>query len=301
MNVMLMLSLACLASLPCSLDAANGNTRHVVFLGTGAADISTPESCNCENCRYIRENGGSNWRRFSSLFVSPDIVIDYSSTGHKSLSECGISPASINHLLITHSHADHCDPASILELAEERAKSIEGSLHIYGNASSISKIRDFLTESKNTNQSISLVEIAPYQNFAAGDWTVKPLPANHDSSEDCLLYLLKTEDKALFYGTDTTWFPSGTFGALANEKLDLAIVECTFCQLDDAYYLTGHMNLTFNKLIREYFTSRNILKPEGKFYLTHLSLHWCDPHDKVSDKTAKHGLLVPHDGQRIDI
>jgi len=273
----------------------------VIFLGTGAADIRTPGECKCENCTYIRDNGGRNRRGFSSLFVSPGVVIDYSTAGRESLRKNDIEPGSIHYLIFTHSHGDHCDPVSVVELALERARSAEGKLQVFGNEVVINKIQDYLIASKSVDCPACLVTLKPYQEISAGSWKVKPLPANHDPNEDCLLYLLKSGNKAVFYATDSTWFPSGTFRALKGEKLDIAILEGTFGDQENTDFLTGHMNFGFDKLIKKYLTSEGILKEHGIFALTHLSLHWCDPHDKLVDKMADEDIIIPYDGQQIEL
>lgn len=74
--------LSLLLALPPGALAAQPETPapYVVFLGTGAADIQRPETAPCDNCTYVRQHGGRNSRRYSSLFVSPGVVIDYSVT-----------------------------------------------------------------------------------------------------------------------------------------------------------------------------------------------------------------------------
>ena len=273
---------------------------YVSFLGTGAADIGAPKVGGCDNCKYVRENGGRNRRRFFSLLVSPDLVIDYSTTGRAGLRESKIDPASINYVLITHSHGDHCNPASIVELAKERAKTAKGDLIFFGNAVAAKKMRDCLGSSEERIP-ITVNEIGPYQEFTAGRWTCKALPGNHDPAEDCLLHVLRSGDGSIFYATDTTWFPAGTFTALKSEKLDLAVVEGTFCDLDGPEYRTGHMTFAFDRLVKQYLFEQKIMKPGGKFALTHLSLHWCEPYDNVEPRLREEGIIVPYDGMRIEL
>ena len=43
------------------------------------------------------------------------------------------------------------------------------------------------------------------------------------------------------------------------------------------------------------------MKPSGRFALTHLSLHWCKPHDKLAPELAKEGIIVPYDGIRMPL
>ncbi|MCL6630424.1 MAG: hypothetical protein K6U00_12585, partial [Armatimonadetes bacterium] len=83
-------------AITCAADTSNVATPYVVFLGTGAADISTPEKCGCDNCRYIREHGGKNKRLFSSFYAHPGLLIDFSTTGMESLKNAGIEPKQID-------------------------------------------------------------------------------------------------------------------------------------------------------------------------------------------------------------
>jgi hypothetical protein len=108
-------------------------------------------------------------------------------------------------------------------------------------------------------------------------------------------------DRSIFYATDTGWFPAGTFGAVAQEKLDLAVVEGTFGEMDDPELMTGHMVFAFNRLVKRFLEQKGAIKPGGRFALTHLSLHWCEPHDKLAPKLAKEGILLPYDGLRVDL
>ena len=282
--------------------AATGETGgpYVIFLGTGAADIKSPKTDSCPNCTYVREHGGRNRRRFSSLFVSPDVVVDYATTGRESMRDARVEPAKVNWLLITHSHGDHFSPSSIVELAGERIKSAKGELTLLGNATAAKMMREHLASLKEPPP-IKAREVRPYEEFTAGEWRCKALPANHDPGEDCLVYVLRCGEKSLFYATDTTWFPVGTFNALKAEKLDLAIVEGTFGELTDPAYLAGHMTFAFDRLVKEFLVGQHAMKPSGKFALTHLSLHWCEPYDKLAPKLAKEGILVPYDGLRIGL
>ena len=56
----------------------------------------------------------------SSMFVPPDVVCDFAANGLRKLKRWGYKPEQINHLFITHSHADHFDTEAILALAQVR-------------------------------------------------------------------------------------------------------------------------------------------------------------------------------------
>ena len=274
------------------------SSPYVVFLGTGAADIDTPKVDNCEFCTYIRKHGGKNWRRFSSLYISPNIVIDFSTTGMESLSNANIRPGDIGYLLITHSHGDHCNPSSIVTLAKSSWELSGRKLQVFCNSKVGQIIRGYV-DGLREGVPIDVKEIKPYQEFQVGEWSCIALAGNHAADEDCLLYLFQKEGYGIFYATDTTWFPVRTFQEVANRKLNLVVVEATFGPKTDAELLIGHMNFDFARKIKEYLVKKRCLDPYGVFALTHLSLHHCPPYGLLHGKMAAEGILIPYDGQKL--
>lgn len=269
---------------------------YVVFLGTGAADIERPQKDTCPTCTYVREHGGRNARRYASLFVSPGVLIDYSVTGREGLQSAGIAPSAIEYLLITHSHGDHFNPAAIVALAGEKDKPLE----LVGNATTVARMHEHLTTMPAAQRpAITLRTVKPFEEFAVGPWRAKALAANHMPDEEALLYVLRGKQKSLLYATDTGWFPVGTFAALHKENLDLAIVEGTFGEQMQPHLLTGHLNFPFVRLIRQFLVESKRLKPDGRFVVTHLSLHFCQPYDLLAPKLAAEGIIVPYGGLRV--
>ncbi|NLX14765.1 MAG: hypothetical protein GXY44_14095 [Phycisphaerales bacterium] len=277
--------------------SAHEDAPYVQYLGTGAADIHRPDHCECKNCSYTRAEGGRNKRRYSSLYAHPGVVIDFSITGMTSLEECGIHPRDINYLLFTHSHSDHFNVSALMELIAARGDA--QPLSVFGNSTVVHLIKQHI-ESLETDIALTVTAINAFQDFVAGEWQCTSLAANHAAThEECLLYTLTRNGRSVLYATDTTWFPARTFFALQNKKLDIAIVEATFGPETEAAYLITHMNFHFNALIREHLIKKNILKPEGIYALTHLSLHYVAPYDKIHPEMLRQGMLIPHDGLKL--
>lgn len=296
--VPLLLSLATAAMAEPPATPGETPAPYVVFLGTGAADIQRPQKDACPTCTYVREHGGRNTRRYSSVFVSPGVLIDYSVTGREGLLAAGIAPSAIDYVLITHSHGDHFNPAAIATLAREENK----PLVLVGNTKTVARMQAHLeTLPAAERPAITLRAVKPFEEFAVGPWRGKALAANHMPDEEALLYVLRGREKSLLYATDTGWFPVGTFAAIRQEKLDLAIVEGTFGEEMQPNLLTGHMNFPFVRLIKQFLVENKQLKPEGRFLVTHLSLHFCQPYDLLAPKLATEGIVVAHDGLRLGL
>lgn len=279
--------------------SAHEDAPYVQFLGTGAADIHVPDHCGCENCSYIRAKGGRNKRRFSSLYAHPGVVIDFSTTGMTSLEECGIHPRDIHYLLFTHSHGDHFNASALMELITARGDA--QPLSVFGNSTVVHLIKHHI-DSLAKDIALNVTVIKAFQDFVAGEWQCTSLAANHAvDDEQCLLYTLTRNGRTVLYATDTTWFPAKTFFALQNKKLDVAIVEATFGPETEAEYLITHLNFHFNGLIRDHLIKKKILKPEGIYALTHLSLHFIAPYDKIHPEMLRQGMLIPHDGLKLTL
>jgi phosphoribosyl 1,2-cyclic phosphate phosphodiesterase len=280
------------------ITSSEPSAPYVVFLGTGAADIERPKKDKCANCTYVREHGGRNSRRNSSLFVSPGALIDYSVTGREGLRAAGIAPSAIDYLLITHSHGDHFNPAAVAELAREKGK----PLILAGNANVLAGMQKHLETLPSAERPvITFRALKPFEEFTLGPWRGKALAANHIPNEEALLYVLRAKQKSLLYATDTGWLPVGTFAALRAENLDLAIVEGTFGEEVRPSLLTGHMNFPFVRLVKQYLVENKRLKPNGRFMVTHLSLHFCEPYDLLAPKLAAEGISLAYDGLRVGL
>lgn len=65
--------------------------------------------------------------------------------------------------------------------------------------------------------------------------------------------------------------------------------------------LTGHLNFPFVRLVRQFLVDNKRLKPEGRFMVPHLSLHFCEPYDLLAPKLAAEGILVSDDGLRVGL
>lgn len=285
------------ATLAIAQPPAQPAAPYVVFLGTGAADVEKVKTDTCPNCTYIREHNGRNARRHASLFVSPNVVIDYTVTGREGLQAAGISPSAIEYLLITHSHGDHFKPAAIVELAREKGK----PLVVVGNTAVVAAMEEQLTGvPAGERPAITLRAVKPFEEFDVGIWRVKALAANHFPKEEALVYVFRGQQKSLLYATDTGWFPEATQAALQTEKLDLAIVEATFGEGKAMTKQSGHLDIPLMRLIKQSMVEGKQLKPQGRFVVTHLSLHFCEPYDPLAPKLAREGVLLPYDGLRLE-
>ena len=163
------------------------------FLGTGAADY------NLE-----RDGNDAGFRRFSSMMMGESLLIDpgphifhYAETFGK--------PNLFDHVktvIITHSHGDHLSAESVRRLVE-----ICPDCTFAGNAMSLKELTD-------AGVNVPYTVLTPFERYTFGDYTIVPMPANHNThkaGEQALLYTIEAEGKTFYYGADTGWLPATTW------------------------------------------------------------------------------------------
>lgn len=124
----------------------------------------------------------------------------------------------ITDLCVTHTHADHIDPAAVARLAALRKK----PLRIWCDAGAVPVFSE-----------IANVDIHPLragQERSIGECSVIPLSANHlveNTDEQPLQLSVGISGKRFFYGCDGAWIQAGSFLTLQQHRpLDLMIFEC---------------------------------------------------------------------------
>ena len=273
----------------------------IVLLGTGAADYDMSQTCDCEICSGVHARGGRNVRTYSAAWVEPDLLIDCAPTCHDRLSALADEPA-VRHVIVTHSHGDHCDAEALTAVAADFAP--DGELRVYGNATVLETLAADI-EDLGGLPPAEMYVLRAGKTRKVGRFTVLPLPANHSrEKEDTFIYTVSHRDRTFLYGTDTAWPLDETWVLLAEVELDLAIVEATFGYLsagDHADLMTQHLNFDEAERLMSELRERGILKPDAPFVLTHLSQHYVPPHDDIEPDIAARDMTLAYDGMEIEI
>lgn len=292
------------------------------FLGTSAGELYPGLWCRCRNCQMARLGPAQDRRQSAALYIGADdsptgsppqppgngLLIDFPSEIASQAAQYQIDLPELRNLLVTHSHGDHWFPyllrwrsrPSVLCGQGEAAPYETGAprftelpvLHIWGNAA----VETVLHRELGQNLTPFALEFHPVramETFAAGDFTVTALPANHDvGREECLHYIVQREDRTLLYGLDGDTFLPETREALGAFRFDLVMMEATYGFGNG----TNHRN--FERLIQEATRLREEgrIVPDGQIVATHFSPHHCPPHRETSDHLAQYGIVAAWDG-----
>lgn len=268
------------------------------FYGTGASEGVPAIFCRCENCKKIRKMGGKNYRSRTSCQIDDDLMIDFSADIFDHMRFGGLDMSNIKTLIITHTHSDHFYPEELIHVAPPYAWP-EGKekLTVYGNESACDRLLKLCS-----SQTMPYIDINPIHNMEevkTGGFEVKALPAEHDPTQECHLYILRKGMKNLLYAHDTGYFPEITWKELQKEHLDGVVLDCTCC--NGHSYFQHHMGFQDNLKIKQRMLEEEIADQKTVFISTHF-VHTYGPFQQELEKAfAPYGFIAAYDGMEVEI
>ena len=285
----------------------------LTFLGTGAGEGYPGYWCECPHCTYARKHRGKNLRTNSSMVIDEELLIDIGPSCFDNAARFGVNLSKLKTLLVTHPHEDHLQPQhlywrntdeSLLPLTYVEKMRHGGprftdipQLNIYGNSfvmETLGKSLDDMEELK-----INLHEIKEGKEEKTDGYRILPVRGNHGSQQGFShSYIIQKDEKMLLYALDSGSYDEDQFALIQEYQYDAVIMEGT-TGLNEQY--GGHMCLVNNIRIRERLKENKCLRENSRFLLTHLSPHWCPPHDWYESIVASEGLELAYDGLQIEI
>ena len=285
----------------------------LTFLGTGAGEGYPGYWCECPHCTYARKHRGKNLRTNSSMVIDEELLIDIGPSCFDNAARFGVNLSKIKTLLVTHPHEDHLQPQhlywrntdeSLLPLTYVEKMRHGGprftdipQLNIYGNSFVMETLRKSLDDMEELK--INLHEIKEGKEEKTDGYRILPVRGNHGSQQGFShSYIIQKDEKTLLYALDSGSYDEDQFALIQEYQYDAVIMEGT-TGLKEQY--GGHMCLVNNIRIRERLKENKCLRENSRFLLTHLSPHWCPPHDWYESIVASEGLELAYDGLQIEI
>lgn len=285
----------------------------LTFLGTGAGEGYPGYWCECPHCTYARKHRGKNLRTNSSMVIDEELLIDIGPSCFDNAARFGVNLSKLKTLLVTHPHEDHLYPQhlrwrntdeSLLPLTYVEKMRHGGprftdipQLNIYGNSFVMETLRKSLDDMEELK--INLHEIKEGKEEKTDGYRILPVRGNHGSQRGFShSYIIQKDEKTLLYALDSGSYDEDQFALIQEYQYDAVIMEGT-TGLNEQY--GGHMCLVNNIRIRERLKENKCLRENSRFLLTHLSPHWCPPHDWYESIVASEGLELAYDGLQIEI
>jgi phosphoribosyl 1,2-cyclic phosphodiesterase len=204
----------------------------------------------------------------------------------------------------THSHGDHCHPATALKAGVKR-------VYLSQTWYDIAKA-DFQRAAKAVQ--VAMPEIIPLyvgQAVRIGDLTITPLPASHATAytfEQTLIYLLEKDGARLIYATDTGGIPAVAARLAgidvhdsAGKPITALIMEATMGMAhDDDFRIFTHTSVGgVERIVRVLQKTKRYTPPAGQpVYLTHMA-RTMHPTQKELDATLPAPLAAAYDGLEV--
>ena len=211
----------------------------------------------------------------------------------------GLNLERVDHLLVTHSHSDHFNPADLELLREPFAHNRPNTFHIYGNSKVKEKLWNEVLDADMAESKFCFYDAKPFCPIRVKDYTVMPLLALHDRREECLFYQISQNGKTILYAHDTGAFPEPTIEYLKANKthFDLVSLDCTTQSEEDG---KNHMGLLDAAREKQRLIELGLGDNTTKWIINHFSHNGLWLFDKMAEEADKYGFLVSFDGMVVE-
>lgn len=204
----------------------------------------------------------------------------------------------IDYLMITHAHSDHFYPEELMHIAPPFSMSpVPKKLTVVGNPTVCDKLKELGAE--EISEYLKVIYIRNLEEMAMGNFSVKALPADHDNTQECHLYILRKGGKTLLYAHDTGYFLEETWKALGSEHLDGVVLDCTCC--NGPSYFKNHMGFEDDLKIQSRMMEHGMTDEKTVFVATHFVHTYGPIQDEMEQAFQKYGFIAAYDGIDVDI
>ena len=274
----------------------------ITYLGTAASEGLPAPFCTCEVCRRAREAGGKSVRTRSQALVDESLLIDFPPDTYLHWLRTPFDFLKVTDLLVTHSHMDHWYPDDVQSVVPPYGHHDPSyTLTLHGNERVIQMLEEGMArEEPQILETVPRKLAKAFETFAAGDYQVTPLPADHCYTEKALFYLIEKGDKALLYAHDTGYFLEPVWEYLASRKdlrLGLVSLDCTHGWDENRQ---NHMGFTVDAQVRDRLVELGRADGDTLFVCNHFSHNGGGTYEEQAARAKELGLLVSYDGLTLE-
>ena len=267
--------------------------REVLVLGTGAADGWPSPFCDCLSCTDMRQRRRS--RTTTAALLDGVILLDAGAAVPSAVARAGRSLREVHHVLVTHAHPDHLDPALLLWLDWNPTPH---TLHLWGPPAVLRACRDWI----GPRTPVELHEVSPGDEVALstplGTYVAQVIEARHEGctpdavAAEAVIYDLTTpESGRMLYATDTGLMDD--VALMRDAAYDVILIEETFGDVTD--HGTGHLDLSTLPVMLDRLTDIGARTESTQVIAVHLG-HHNPPEAILRDRLAAMGVSLVDDG-----
>lgn len=293
------------------------------ILGTGSADGWPNPMCACESCTTLRARG--EFRRHTSVLVDDVILFDLGPDVARSAESHGAFLGQVEHVVLSHAHPDHLDPAVMLWRSWVTTPS---PLSVHGPDVALDVLRPWLppddVETSTSNPTLHGIAAGDTRTLktAQGSYELTAIASTHIGPADlqagddrvdvqvevqvdihcatALIYALVGPDGTrMLYATDTGLLSTDALAHAMPTNSSVAGFDVVF--LDETFgthttHNTGHHDLTtFATQVQEW-RAQGVVSSTTDVIAVHMSHH--NPPD-VSAALQRIGARTVRDGQVV--
>lgn len=244
-------------------------------------------------------------RKRSAILVNDDLLIDLNPDIMSASQIHNCSLLNVRYCLQTHPHADHLDLNHLNSRSPGFGTIGAPVLNFYASAETLQRAAEtferdlaeysLLSAGAEERLNLKLRQIEPLLPFAFGEYRVVAFPANHAPSMGAMIFSVETNNRTVFYGTDTGPLFEETWQAFHKYQLqfDLVILDHTFGRGK-----VGSWHMTADDFIEQMQRMHNegLLKSNARVFATHLAHDANPPHPELEEFANQNGYEVAYDG-----
>ena len=273
------------------------------YLGTAAAEGFPALFCECDTCKRALAQGGKNIRTRSQAIIDDKLVIDFPADTYFHMISNGIDFGKIEHCIITHTHSDHFYPADFeMRRIDFTVPAKNTTLNIYGTQTVFDQTNDTIkTFGLAEDNRVACHKITPFHSFQIMDYTITPLPADHDPQSDPVIYLISNGKKTLLYAHDTGIFPMSVFDWIKANSIfiDFISLDCTAGLLQG--WSHGHIGIDTCVKVVNMLKQAGAANEETGVCLNHFSHNCLATYDDLLPVAQQYDFDVSYDGKTVII
>jgi adenosylcobinamide kinase/adenosylcobinamide-phosphate guanylyltransferase len=231
----------------------------------------------------------------TAALVDGTILIDAGRTVPSAIARAGRHLRDVRHVLVTHAHPDHLDPALLLWLDWNPTPH---TIHLWGPPAVIAACRDWI----GPRTPIELHPVSPGDDLTLdtdrGAYAVRVIAARHDgrthdsvAAEAVLFDVRDAEGGRLLYATDTG--PLDDLEPMRDATYDVILIEETFGDYVD--HGTGHLDLATLPAMIDRLTEIGARTERTRVVAVHLG-HHNPPEEQLRSRLDDLGVSLVDDG-----